>query len=158
MLIHHPSVAPEPKTIQNTPKLQVMTYDRKMILSTLWIFVTLNYLYCDVLSLMSAEMLNALLTGEVAGINMNETTLLAAGVIMEISIAMVLLSRVLKYRANRITNMIAGSIKTLIMIGTLLMGGASYHYLFFAAIEISTTIFIVWYACTWAKPITEASS
>ncbi|WP_406626666.1 DUF6326 family protein [Portibacter marinus] len=39
-----------------------------MILSTLWIFVTLNYLYCDVLSLMSAELLNALLTGTVGSI------------------------------------------------------------------------------------------
>ena len=130
------------------------TKDRKIILSTLWIFVTLNYLYCDVLSLMSAEMLNALLTGEVGGINMNETTLLAAGVIMEISIAMVLLSRVLKYTANRITNITAGIIKTIIMIGTLLMGGASYHYMFFAIIEIATTLFIVWYAWTWIKPIT----
>lgn len=126
--------------------------DRKVILSTLWIFVTLNYLYCDVLSLMSAEMLNALLTGEVGGINMNEKTLLAAGVIMEISIAMVLLSRVLKYKVNRLANIIAGFIKTIIMIGTLLMGGASYHYMFFAAIEIATTLFIVWYAWTWIQP------
>ncbi|MEM7552106.1 MAG: DUF6326 family protein [Bacteroidota bacterium] len=51
-----------------------MIQNRKVILSTLWIFVTLNYLYCDVLSLMLAELLNALLTGEVAGIQMNETT------------------------------------------------------------------------------------
>ncbi|WP_430823641.1 DUF6326 family protein [Carboxylicivirga sp. N1Y90] len=29
--------------------------DRKVILSTLWIFVTLNYLYCDVLSLMDIK-------------------------------------------------------------------------------------------------------
>ncbi|WP_421764600.1 DUF6326 family protein [Ekhidna sp.] len=129
--------------------------DRRVILSTLWIFVTLNYLYCDVLSLMSAEMLSALLTGTIAGINMNETTLLAAGVIMEISIAMVLLSRVLKYKFNRLANIIAGFIKTLIMLGTLLMGGASYHYMFFATIEIATTIFIVWYAWTWIQPETQ---
>ena len=80
---------------------EVIIKDRKVILSTLWIFVTLNYLYCDVLSLMSAELLNALLTGEVGGINMNETTLLLAAVLMEIPIALVLLSRVLKYKANR---------------------------------------------------------
>lgn len=131
---------------------QEIIKDRKVILSTLWIFVTLNYLYCDVLSLMSAELLSALLTGEVAGINMNETTLLVSGVIMEISIAMVLLSRVLKYNTNRLANIIAGFIKTLIMIGTLLMGGASYHYMFFAAIEITTTSFIIWYAWTWPQP------
>lgn len=130
-----------------------ITKDRKVILSTLWIFVTLNYLYCDVLSLMSADMLNSLLTGEVGGIKMNETTLLGAAVLMEIPIAMVLLSRVLKYKANRWANIIAGSINTVVMIGTLLMGGASYHYIFFATIEITTTLFIVWYAWTWVKPM-----
>lgn len=129
-----------------------MIQNRKVILSTLWIFVTLNYLYCDVLSLMSAELLSALLSGEVAGIEMNETTLLISGIIMEISIAMVLLSRVLKYKTNRTANIIAGCIKTLIMIGTLLMGGPSYHYMFFATIEIGTTLFIVWYAWTWTQP------
>ena len=124
-----------------------------MILSTLWIFVTLNYLYADVLSTMSPEMLRSLIeTGGVGGINMNETTLLIAGIIMEVSIAMVLLSRVLNYKANRLANIIAGSFKTIIMIGTLLMGGASYHYIFFATIEISTTLFIVWFAWTWVKP------
>lgn len=101
---------------------------------------------------MSADLLNALLTGEVAGLKMNQTTLLISGIIMEISIAMVLLSRVLKYKANRISNIIAGIIKTLIMIGTLFMGTPSYHYMFFASIEIGTTLFIVWYAWTWVQP------
>lgn len=128
-----------------------------MILSTLWIFVTLNYLYCDVLSLMSPEMLNSLLTGEVGGINMNETTLLVAAVVLEIPIALVLLSRVLRYKANRLTNIVAGLVTTFVMIGTLLMGEASYHYIFFATIEIATTLFIVWFAWTWANPIAAAS-
>ncbi|GAB3335495.1 DUF6326 family protein [Marivirga atlantica] len=128
-----------------------LTYDRRIILSTLWIFVSLNYLYCDVISLMSAELLNALLTGVAGGIEMNEQTLLAAGIIMEVSIAMVLLSRVLKYKSNRITNIIAGILKTLIMVGTLLMGVPSLHYMFFATIEIATTLFIIWYAWTWKQ-------
>ncbi len=128
------------------------TSDRRVILSTLWIFVTLNYLYCDVLSLMSPEMLNSLITtGGVGGIDMNETTLLGAAVLLEIPIALVLLSRILKFRANRLLNIIGGLIMTFVMIGTLFMG-ASYHYAFFAAIEIATTLFIVWFAWTWPKP------
>lgn len=137
--------------------LKVITGDRRTVLSTLWIFATLNYLYCDVLSLMSAKLLNALLTGEVGGIKMSETTLLAAGIIMEVPIAMVLFSRILKYKANRLTNSIAGLVMTIIMIGSLLMEVPSYHYLFFAIIEITTTLFIVWYAWTWPKPIVEAN-
>ena len=126
--------------------------DRKIILSTLWIFVTLNYLYCDVMSLMSPEMLNSLITtGGVGGFDITELFLLGGAVIMEIPIALVLLSIVLDYKANRLASMIGGFIMTLIMIGTLLMG-ASYHYIFFATIEIAATIFIVWYAWTWPKP------
>src|SRR3546814_166390 len=61
--------------------------DRKIVLSTLWIFVTLNYLYCDILTLMSPEMLNSLITtGGAGGIDMNETTLLGAAILLEIPI------------------------------------------------------------------------
>ena len=77
---------------------------------------------------------------------------------MEISIAMVLLSRILKYKANRLANIIAGLIKTIIMVGTLFMGGPSYHYMFFATIEIAATLFIVWYAWTWTKSIVITSN
>jgi len=132
--------------------------DRKVILSTLWIFVTLNYLYCDVMSLMSPEMLNSLITtGGVGGMEITETFLLGAAILLEIPISLVLLSRVLKYKANRVTNIVGGLIMTLVMVGTLLMGGASYHYIFFATIEIATTLFIVWYAWTWPKPTVAQS-
>lgn len=126
--------------------------DKRMLLSTLWIFATLNYLYCDVLSLMSPEMLTSLIeTGGVGGMDMNETTLLGAAILLEIPIALVLLSRVLKYKANRLLNIIGGVLMSLVMIGTLLMGGASYHYMFFATIEIATTLAIVWVAGTWSE-------
>lgn len=132
------------------------TNDRRVMLSTLWVFVTLNYLYCDILSLMSPEMLNSLITtGGVGGIDMNETTLLGAAVLLEIPISLVLLSRVLKYRINRWMNVVGGSIMTFVMIGTLLMG-ASYLYAFFATIEIAATLFIVWFAWTWPRPLEQS--
>ena len=126
--------------------------NRGSILSTLWIFATLNYLYCDVLSLMSPEMLNSLITtGGAGGIMMSEPVLLGAAILLEIPILLVLLSKVLKHKANRLVNIIGGSIKTLVVAGTLLMG-ASLHYIFFATIEIATTSFIVWFAWTWTEP------
>lgn len=131
------------------------TRDRKVMLSTLWVFVTLNYLYCDILALMSPETLNSLITtGGVGGIDMNETTLMGAAVLLEIPISLVLLSRVLRYRLNRWMNVIGGSVMTLVMVGTLLMG-ASYVYAFFATIEIAATLFIVWFAWTWPRPLEQ---
>jgi hypothetical protein len=72
-----------------------------------------------------------------------------AGVFMEIPISMILLSRVLKYKANRIANIIAGSIMTIAQTATLFIGTAELHYVFFSCIEIATTAFIVVYAWRW---------
>lgn len=125
--------------------------DRRIVLSTLWIFVTLNYLYCDVLGLMDPYLLNQYLTGMVEGLKIDENFLLAGAVLMEIPIAMVLLSQILNYKANRWANIIAGFIKTVVMIMTLFVGKPAMYYLFFAVIEISTTAFIVWYAWAWKE-------
>ena len=122
---------------------------RKTILSTLWIFVTLNYLYCDVLTLMDSEVLNQLITGDLGVVKITPQFLLAGSVLMEIPIAMVLLSRVLKYKANRYANIVAGIIKTLVQISSLFVGSVAAYYWFFSVVEISTTMFIVWYAWTW---------
>jgi hypothetical protein len=124
---------------------------RPTIFSTLWVFVTLNYLYCDLMGLMDSNLLRQYFTGTVDGLVINEPFLLAAAVLMEIPIAMVLLSRILEYKANRLANIMAGIIKTLVMLATLFMGTVTLYYLFFAVIEIATTIFIVVYAWTWAK-------
>ena len=37
--------------------------DRKILLSTLWIFAILNYLYCDIMGLMDVNLLKQYLTG-----------------------------------------------------------------------------------------------
>jgi len=125
--------------------------DRRLILSTLWIFVTLNYLYCDVLGLMDSEILNQFLTGIVDGLVIDKNFLLGGAVLMEIPIAMVLLSRILKYKINRWANIVAALIKTAAMTMSLFVGSPTGYYAFFAVIEISTTLFIAWYAWTWVN-------
>jgi hypothetical protein len=81
----------------------------KSKLSVLWIFVTLNYLYCDVAGLMDRSLLSQYLAGRVNGLDVSQGFLLASGILVEIPIAMVLLSTVLNYRANRVANIVAGS-------------------------------------------------
>ncbi|HMQ48969.1 MAG TPA: DUF6326 family protein [Saprospiraceae bacterium] len=126
----------------------------RILLSTLWIFVTLNYLYCDVMGLMDPNLLKKFLTGNVDGLIINEPFLLAAAVLMEIPIAMVLLSRILKDKINRWANIIAAFIKTAVMILTLFIGTTTIYYLFYAVIEIATTSFIMWYAWRWKTATT----
>lgn len=75
--------------------------NKKQLFSTLWIFVTLNYLYCDLMGLMDKNILNQYITGTVDGMTIDGSFLLYAAFLMEIPMAMVLLSVILKHRANR---------------------------------------------------------
>ncbi|GAB2648182.1 hypothetical protein GCM10027035_47320 [Emticicia sediminis] len=127
--------------------------NRKTLLSTLWIFVTINYLYCDLIGLMDASLLKQYLTGNIEGMKINEKFLLAAGVLMEIPISMILFAKILKDKPNAIVNIVAAFIKTTVMILTLFLGKPTIYYLFFATIEISTTVFILTYAIGWLKEI-----
>jgi hypothetical protein len=102
---------------------------------------------------MDPTTLNQVIKGSVGGIKVTQEFLLGASVLMEISMSMVLLSRVLSYRANRLANIIAGTIMTLVQISSLFFGTKpTSYYIFFSAIEISTTAFIVWYAYKWFDP------
>ena len=86
--------------------------DMKVKLSTLWVFVMFNYLYADVITLFDAVLLEEPMTGDAGPFQITQEFLLGAAILMEIAIAMVVLSRVLKYRANRRPNIIAGTIET----------------------------------------------
>jgi hypothetical protein len=131
--------------------------DMRARLSTLWIFVMFNYLYCDVLGLMDPESLKGFMNGNVGGIDITQGFLLSASILMEIPMAMVLLSRVLKYRANRWANIGAGTLMTVVQFSTLFFGSSpTPFYLFFSVIEIACTSVIVWYA--WKSPDAEKQS
>jgi TRAP-type C4-dicarboxylate transport system permease small subunit len=72
---------------------------------------------------------------------------------MEIPIGMVLLSHLLKFRANRWTNIISGAIMTVVQTMTMFFGKPAPYYIFCSTIEILTTAFIVWYAWKWVDSI-----
>jgi hypothetical protein len=129
--------------------------DRGKTLSILWLFATVNYIYCDVVALMDHDYLRQVLTGSVGGVDMTPGFLLASSVLVEIPMAMILLSWVLRPGSNRIANVVAGSLMTVVQLGTLFVGnGPTPSYVFFSAIEIGTTAAIVWYAWTWPKTAT----
>jgi len=125
---------------------------RKVLLSTIWIFVVLNYLYCDVLSLMDANLLKQYLAGDVVGLQLTQGFLLGAAILMQVSMIMVVLSRVLHYKANRWANIVAGSITTAVQVVSLTLGTSTMYYWFFSIFENTGTVLIVWLAWTWRHP------
>ncbi len=105
----------------NTSKMTAVMKDKKVILSTLWIFATLNYIYADIFtSFFDPEAQSGTMT-------MTQGAVFGFAILMETAIAMVLLSRVLKYGANRWANIIAGIIHTAV-VGWTLFG--EHHFLF----------------------------
>jgi hypothetical protein len=132
-------------------------HDIKERLSLLWIFALLNYLYADVVALFA-------IAGSPNPFEpLSQLALMASAVLMEIPIAMILASRLLPFRANRLANIIAGGIVTLVngfltFVPPLAGWGrppAFPEYLFFATIETVCTSVIIWQAWTWSgvKPV-----
>ncbi len=137
----------------NANKMTIGIEDKRVLLSTLWIFVMFNYLYCDVFGLMDSVLLNQLIKGYAGEIQITQGFLLGFAILIEIPIAMVLLSRVLKYKANRRANIVAGTIMTVVQISSLFFGSSpTIYYIFFSIIEISCTALIVWIAWNWLVP------
>jgi MFS family permease len=126
--------------------------EMKVKFQTLWIFVMFNYLYADVLGLHDSSVLKEIITGQVDSLQVDQGFLLGAAILMETAIAMVLLSRILKYQTNRRANMIAGAIHTAAVSLSMFVGTPAPYYIFFGTIEIACTAFIVWYAWRWVDP------
>ena len=123
--------------------------DIKALLSTLWIFVLFNIIFRDFHDLFRPELLQEMITGTVNGNQVTEETLLIGGIMIEIPISMVLLSRVLKYRLNRWANIILGAITIVFVVGT---ETKDLDDIFFATIEVLSLSIIIWCAWKWHKP------
>ncbi len=117
-----------------------------------------NYLYADVTGFYAPGMIEGIIAGDVGGLQLTQAFLLGSAVLMEIPIVMVLLSRTLKYRANRWANIITGTIYTGVILFTMTYFGVPpAYYLFFGTVEVVITALIVWYAWRWPKPESLAS-
>jgi hypothetical protein len=128
--------------------------DMRVALPLLWVFMMLNYLYCDVLSLLDPANLKDVLAGHAAGgsVQITPEFLLASAVLMEIPMAMILLSRVLGHGAARWANVVAAAFMTLVQVGSLGVGTPTSYYLFFSAIEVGTLVLIAALALRWVDP------
>ena len=115
--------------------------DMRVKLSTLWIFVMFNMAFADIVGFVDPGALE-----EIMAMELPQGLLLVFAILLEIPIAMIVLSRVLKYSANRWANIVAGIITILFVIGG---GNLSLSYIFFATVEVACMALIIWYAWQW---------
>jgi hypothetical protein len=126
--------------------------NRKNLLPFLWIYLTVNYIYCDVFTLHDAKFLEAFLSGDVGGMKITEEFLTMFAVIMQIPLIMIVLSKILAFKLNKYVNIVAAIITTSVQTVTVIMGGTLY-YLFFSFFEICTGLLIIYLAATWKQDI-----
>jgi len=115
----------------------------RALLSTLWIAVLINILSADVFSFMLGA------SGE-AAVSVTPWIMFAFAVVHELPIAMIVLSRILKRKANRILNYVAAGVTALYIVAG---GSATPHYIFFALVELICLVFVVITAKKWQEAI-----
>lgn len=129
----------------------------RILLIVLWVFYTVNFMYCDALSSLEPGVLAMHMTGFTADgtVKITEGFLLGTAVMFEIPFLMIILSWVLTYRANRWANILAGALFILAQIASLFLGVPSPAYIFYSAVEIAALLLIVWYAWQWRSPASQ---
>jgi len=137
----------------NTNKKTTAMRDTKILLAILWIFFSFTFVYADVRSSLEPGVLEETMTGFVAGgtVQITQEFLLGTAIIWQIPFVMIVLSWVLKYKANRWANIIAGSIMAVLQIGSLFLGTPSLQYIFYSIMNIACLLLIVWNAWKWSN-------
>ena len=135
-------------------------HDIKERLSLLWLFALLNYLYADCTALFAIVGSPNLSDAP----HLSSRVLLVSSIFMEIPIAMIVASRLLPFRANRLSNIVAGAILSLVngfLTFVLPLTNGDFRdptfpaYVFFATIETVCTVVIIRRAWNWSE--TEAA-
>lgn len=130
----------------NTITTPARKIDRKVLLSTLWIVVMINMLKADILNgFVPGAAEEVARTAASAGASIPQ--LMLGGASMgELAIAMIILSRVLKYGINRRANAGVG----IITLAYIWSSAAPYpHYIFIAMVETICLLLIIGVAWTW---------
>lgn len=113
-------------------------------LSTLWLFILLNIIFRDIHQMTLKSHLEMLLTGYYNGMEVTEMIMLIGAIVVEIPIAMVLFSLLLKRGLNRIVNIIAAILFTSVLLFTPPTDMDDTFHLIVELIAIISIIIIAW--------------
>jgi len=133
--------------ILEDPKINI-----KIKLAGLWASVMFIFIYVDYFGLYIPGFMEKIIEGEVGhtGIEITQVFLLLVIILMIIPSLMIFLSLALKAKANRLTNIIAGIFKIVVVVGGMI-GETWVYYIFASIVELVLLSIIVWNAWKWPK-------
>ena len=131
--------------ILEDPKINI-----KIKLSGLWASILFLFIYVDYFGLYIPGVMEKIIEGEVAhtGIQVTQIFLLLVITLMMIPSLMIFLSLALKAKTNRLTNIIVGTFK-IIVVAAGMIGETWIYYIFASVVELVLLSLIVWYAWKW---------
>lgn len=120
-------------------------------LAALWTSVMFCFVYGDYFELYVPGKLEDILDGKMAVGDVTQGLLVGTAVLMTVPSLMIALSILLPANISRWLNVGAGLTYAAIM-SLILLSGPWLFYAFFALIEITLTLTVVWYAWRWPSP------
>ena len=130
----------------NTNSKLIEVQDKKVILSTLWVFVMFCIAYADLIGFIEPGTLEDIINGNV-GFDLTPAIILIFSLFQVIPIAMIVLTRLFRREVNRWLN-IAAAVLTLLYV----LGGGNWEsvsYPVFAVLEVVAMLGIIRLAWTW---------
>lgn len=159
---------PQSHTAPASPRSRSPLEDRRMPvqakLAAAWASLMFLVIYVDYYALYKPGVLDELLAGTVHEFDIGPTFVALGLTLIAIPSLMILLSTILRARANRITNLVVATLYIPVMIYN--VAGESWNYAYFYGLSIGVEVlilaFIVRSAWTWphrtATPATPAAS
>ena len=130
----------------NASNKLIQVQDKKVALSTLWVFVMFCSAYADLIGFIEPGTLENIINGH-TGFVLTPALILVFSLFQAIPIAMILASRWLRRDVNRWLNIVASVLTLLYVLGGGNWGSVSYPV--FAALEVVAMLGIIRLAWTW---------
>lgn len=122
--------------------------DKKVILSTLWVFVMFCIAYADIIGFIEPGTLENIINGN-TGFELTPTLILVFSLLQALPIAMIVISRLSSRGVSRWLN-VGTAVLTLLYV----VGGANWEstsYPVFLVLEFIALLTIIWQAWSWKE-------
>ena len=129
--------------------LTINDLDKRAKLSSLWVFVFFNMIFRDLHEFVRAGFLEEVLTGVINGVQITDSLMLVGGFMIAIPLLMIPLIQFLKFKANRLTNLLIGVLQIVSVFGVNM--DPDLDDVFFAVIELTALLLIIRLAWYWTE-------
>jgi Family of unknown function (DUF6326) len=122
----------------------------RLKISALWISMLFLFAYGDIFGFFRPGQIEEITKGEISGIEITQTFLLAISIYIAVASVMVFLSLVLRSNLARWTNIVL----PILYVGSIVaavIGETDAYFIFLSVVESALLVLIAWLAWTWPR-------